>query len=140
MSVLATIALGVAKQFVGFADKRASSEVERFRIQTGYDEAVLDAKVQQGAQAASVIKAGMQFKVFWIPWLIAAVPCSIWFGWGMLDSAIMDGSVLPDTAELPPDLRHYADIVFANIFYSGAGMGAVQAGSQVIANALARRR
>ena len=83
---------------------------------------------------ADVVKTGMQYKVFWIPWLMAAVPTAAWYGWGMCDS-LMNGS-LPDVATLPPQLKEYADVVFVNIFYSGAGMGGVQ----VIAGAIRSRK
>lgn len=83
---------------------------------------------------AEVVKEGMQHKAFWIPWLIAAVPTAAWFGWGMLDS-LCNGS-LPDVAALPPQLKEYADVVFANIFYTGAGM----AGFQAVATAIRGRK
>lgn len=94
----------------------------------------IEARMQAKRDAASVVKEGMQHKVFWIPWLIAAVPTSAWFGWGMLDS-LLNGS-LPDVAALPPQLKEYADVVFSNIFYTGAGA----MGVQVIASAIRGRR
>lgn len=93
------------------------------------DAAIADIKAQIEAKqiAASVVKEGMQYKVFWIPWLIAAVPCAMWLGWGMLDSMLYDGSLLPDVAKLPPQIEKYADMVFQNIFYAGGGAAGVQA-------------
>lgn len=93
----------------------------------------LEAQMQADANSASVVKAGMQFKAFWIPWLIAAVPTSMWFGWGMMDS-LFNGA-LPSVAALPPQLKEYADVVFANIFYVGGGV----AGAQIVANAIRGR-
>lgn len=84
--------------------------------------------------AAAVIKEGMQHKVFWIPWLIAAIPTALWFAWGMLDS-LFNGA-LPDVAALPPQLKQYADVVFANIFYVGGGVK----GAELIASAIRGRR
>lgn len=98
--------------------------------------AQMEAAVKERQLAASVVKEGMQNKLFWIPWLIAAVPTSAWFGWGMLDSLIYEGQVLPNVAVLPPQLKEYADIVFANIFYVGGGV----AGAQLLASAIRGRR
>lgn len=96
-------------------ERKSDNETEQQRI------ASLE-KVAIGEQSASVVREGMQHKVFWIPWLIASVPLTLWFAWGMLDS-LFNGA-LSDVAELPPQLKEYADIVFANIFYTGAaGIG-----------------
>lgn len=95
----------------------------------------LETQVEQSRLRADVVREGMQHSLFWIPWLIAAVPMSAWFGWGMLDSLIYAGTVLPDVAALPPQLKAYADVVFDNIFYSGAGM----AGVQMVAKAIRTR-
>ena len=93
----------------------------------------IEAQIAADANAASVVKTGMQYKVFWIPWLIAAVPTSMWYGWGMLDS--LAGGALPSVAALPPQLKEYADVVFQNIFYVGGGV----AGAQIVANAMRGR-
>ena len=84
--MLIGLALSLAKSLLGFAQKRSSDQVERFRIETGLDETKVKAGVELGAQAASVVRSGMQFRVFWIPWSLATVPLAMWFGWGMLDS------------------------------------------------------
>ncbi|RWP44279.1 MAG: hypothetical protein EOR04_04995 [Mesorhizobium sp.] len=90
---------------------RADVEIKRF-----------ETRLDAAKTGADVIKTGMQFKVFWIPWLIATVPVSLWFGWGMIDS--LCNGALPDVAALPPQLKTYADIVWQNVFYTGAaGMG-----------------
>lgn len=79
-------------------------------------------------------KEAMGFPMFWVPWSIASVTLSTWFGWGVLDS--LTNGALPDVATLPPQLKEYADSVWNSVFVSGAGMG----GAQVIARAIARRR
>jgi hypothetical protein len=111
---------------------KARNESERLVAQAAIEE--IKGQIASRAEAASVVKEGMQHKVFWIPWLLAAVPTALWFGWGMLDS--LCNGALPDVAKLPPQLERYADIVFANIFYVGAGGLGVQA----IANAIRGRR
>ena len=114
---------GVLERVLGHLERKADSETERLRIRA--------AREQNAANnAAKVITTGMQFKVFWIPWLIAAVPVSLWFGWGVLDS--LTNGALPDVAELPPQLLRYADTIFGNIFYSGAGMAGVQAVATIV--------
>lgn len=94
----------------------------------------IESQMAAQAQSAAVVREGMQHKAFWIPWLIAAAPTTAWFGWGMADS-LFNGS-LPDVSALPPQLKEYADVVFANIFYTGAGAAGVQA----IASAIRGRR
>lgn len=133
--MIAGLALSIGKVLLGYAESRADKDLERFRIEAGVDKAEISAKVELAKEAAGVVKAGMQFRVFWIAWSIAAFPTSAWFGWGMLDSAIMNGMVLPDVAELPPQLQRYADVVWDNIFYSGAGL----AGAQALSRAITRK-
>jgi hypothetical protein len=110
----------------------AANDADRIKA----DVSIKAIEAQMAAQAASaaVVREGMQHKAFWVPWLIAAVPCAGWFGWGMMDSAF--GGSLPDVAALPPQLKEYADIVFANIFYVGGGV----AGAQLIAKAIGGRK
>lgn len=91
-------------------------------------------QIADSREAGAVIREGMQHRIFWVAWALAALPTVIWYGWGVADSLANGG--LPDVAALPPQLKAYADIVFANIFYSGAGM----AGVQVIASAIRGRR
>ncbi len=86
---------------------------------------VADAVIADIKANSDIIQTGMQHKAFWIPWLIAAVPTAAWFGWGMADS--LCNGALPDVASLPPQLKGYADVVFANIFYTGAGAAGIQA-------------
>ena len=104
------------------------------RIKADVSIKALEAQMAAQANNAAVVREGMQHKAFWIPWLIAAVPCAGWFGWGMTDS-LFNGT-LPDVSALPPQLKEYADIVFANIFYVGGGV----AGAQLIAKAIGGRK
>lgn len=117
---------GFVDRLLTHLERRADSETERQRI---------TALREQNAQntAASVIIEGMKHWPFWVAWSIAALPTAAWFGWGMADS-LFNGA-LPDVAALPPQLKEYADIVFGNIFYSGAALG----GAQMIASAIRRR-
>jgi hypothetical protein len=110
----------------------AANDSERIKADVSIK--ALEAQMAAQANNAAVVREGMQHKAFWIPWLIAAVPCAAWFGWGMMDSAF--GGSLPDVAALPPQLKEYADIVFANIFYVGGGV----AGAQLIAKAIGGRK
>ena len=82
-----------------------SDETERQRINASREAAA-------NSEAAGVVKAGMQFPLFWVAWSIAALPTAAWFGWGMADS-LFNGT-LSDVAALPPQLKEYADIVFGN--------------------------
>ena len=125
--LLGSVGFGFLDRVLGHIERKAASETERMRINASREKAL-------NAEAASVVKAGMQFPMFWVAWSIAAIPTCIWHGWGMMDSTL--NGALPDVATLPPQLKEYADIVFGNIFYSGAAMG----GAQVIASALKGRK
>ena len=126
---VASIAFSIAKRLFNFAEKRASDQTERLRIKSGVDIEKVKAEVELAGVAASVVKTGMEHKVFWIPWLMAAVPTELWFGWGVMDS-LFNGA-LPDVATLPPQLLAFAEVVHSNIFYTGAiglvGSGAMKA-------------
>ena len=113
---------------------RAANDADRIKADVSIK--AIEAQMAAQAESASVVREGMQHEAFWVPWLIAAVPTAAWFGWGMADCLIYAGTVLPDVAALPPQLKEYADIVFANIFYVGGGV----AGAQLIAKAIGGRK
>lgn len=117
--LLGPLGLSVIERVLDYKAKKADSETERLRI---------DAARQKAgeAQSAQVIATGMQNKLFWIPWLLAAVPTTAWYAWGVLDSMIYAGAVLPDVAALPPQLKGYADVVWSNLFYAGAAVKAAE--------------
>lgn len=106
---------------------KLSAQNEEQRLVADAVIADIQRQAEAARTAAGVVQSGMQYNVFWVAWLIAAVPTAAWYAWGMLDSMIYAGTVLPDVAALPPQLKEYADIVFANIFYAGAGAAGVQA-------------
>lgn len=106
----------------------------KLNAQNDKDRIQADMTIEALNAQASVVKAGMENKLFWIPWLIAAVPTAAWFGWGMLDSTL--NGALPDVAALPPQLKEYADTVWQNIFFTGAGV----AGATSIAKAISGRK
>lgn len=113
---------------------KLTAQNDRERIDAEVQIKRLDQALALHQEAAAVVKEGMQHRAFWIAWLIAAMPCAAWFGWGMLDS-LLNGA-LPDVAALPPQLKEYADIVFGNIFYAGGAT----AGLSVLAKAVASRK
>lgn len=125
--LLGSAGFGFLDRVLGHLERKADSETERLKIEASRQAAA-------NAEAAGVVKAGMQFPMFWVAWSIAAIPTCVWFGWGMLDSTL--NGDLPDVAALPPQLKEYADVVFGNIFYSGAALG----GAQVIASAIRGRK
>lgn len=115
-------------------EAKLTAQNDADRIAADVSIKAIEAQMAAQAASASVVKEGMQHRAFWIPWLIAAVPTAAWFALGMLDSAA--GGALPDVAALPPQLKEYADVVFANIFYVGGGV----AGAQILAKAIGGRR
>lgn len=125
--LLGSVGFKFLDRVLGHIEAKADSETERQRITALREN-------NANTLAANVVMEGMQHKSFWIPWLIAAIPTSAWFGWGMMDS-LFNGA-LPDVAALPPQLLHYADIVFGNIFYVGGGAASLQ----MIAGAIRGRK
>lgn len=125
-SLLGKAGFGFLDRVLGHLEKRADSVTEQQRIAAGREAAA-------NSEAASVVKEGMQHKAFWIPWLLAAMPLSAWFAWGVMDSML--NGALPDVATLPPQLKEYADIVWGNIFYVGGGVAALG----YVASAVRRR-
>jgi hypothetical protein len=108
-----------------YLERRADNETEQARIRSLTEQ-------NNANNQADVIRTGMGHKMFWVAWSVAALPLAFWFGWGVLDSAVYNGTMLPDVAKLPPQLKAYADIVWSNIFYTGAGMGAAEVLSRAI--------
>lgn len=107
-------------------ETKVDNETERQRIQAETVQTYVNAQAQ-------TIQTGMQNKLFWFPWMMAAVPTAAWFGWGMLDS--LTNGALPDVAALPPQLKAYADVVWNNLFLSGG----LVAGGGMIASAIRRK-
>lgn len=94
----------------------------------------IERQIELSRMQADVVKTGMQNKAFWIPWLMASIPLSAWFAWGVLDT--MFNGALPDIATLPMQLKEYADAIWHNIFFSGAAVS----GASVIAAAIRGRK
>lgn len=121
-------------RFLGHLENQTNNETERLRIRSARKQNASNnattIAINHQNNSANVIMKAMNFKVFWIAWGMCALPVAAWFGWGMLDS-LFNGK-LPDVAELPPQLLRYTDTVFQNIFYSGAGLGAVQAVTNIL--------
>lgn len=130
IALLAKLLPGFVDRFIGrFLDYRLSmAQTEAARDETRADLAKANTVV-----AGNVTIAAMGFKLFWIPWLMAAVPASGWYAWGMVDSML--NGALPDVAELPPQLLAFTNKIFDSLFTSGAIMGGVQMLTRTIAGA-----
>ena len=105
----------------------------KLNAQNNKDRIQADMTIEALNAQASVIKEGMAHRMFWVAWSIAAIPTALWYGWGMIDS-LFDGG-LPDVSMLPPQLKEYADTVWQNIFFTGAGVAA----AEKIASRIGRR-
>ncbi len=114
-------------------NKHSDNETEKFRVQQITEQ-------NNANNQADVIKTGMGHKMFWVAWSVAALPLSFWFGWGVLDSAINNGHTLPDVAKLPPQLLAYANIVWQNIFYTGAAVGSAEVIAKSVTGIFGRKR
>lgn len=103
----------VVGDVLGYFQKKSDNETVRYQAQQITQQ-------NNANNAASVVVAGMSHRWFWIPWLMATMPLTMWFGWGMLDSTIAAGQLLPNVAALPPQLLQFAQIAWGNLFYAGA--------------------
>jgi hypothetical protein len=126
MSIILAVINWVVGSGLKFLQNRADNETERQRINALREQHAMTTQ-------AHVVTTAMQFKWFWIPWLMATVPLAAWFGYGMLDT-LFNGA-LPDTAKIPPGLLQWAEVAWSNLFYSGGGVAA----AQIVSNALTRK-
>lgn len=124
-TLLRWLSAGALDRVLKSLENRVNNETERRRIAALRDQ-------HMATTQASVITAGMQHKVFWIPWLIATVPLAGWFGLGMLNTAFP--GYFPIVATIPPGLLPWAQAAWDSLFFSGAGV----AGAQIIAGAIRR--
>jgi hypothetical protein len=113
-----------------WATKKADLALESERTKRETTLAQVNAMIDLRRQQADVIKTGMSHRLFWIPWLVAAVPATVWYAWGMLDSSWVGH--LPHVSELPPQLKFYTDQVFSNLFLPGS----IALGGTAIAGAI----
>jgi hypothetical protein len=78
--------------------------------------------------SSNVFTAAMNHNIFWYVWATAAFPTVIWYGWGMVDTTFPGH--LPHTALIPNSLKPWFEIVWQNIFWTGAaGYGIHTAGN-----------
>lgn len=124
-TVLQWLGAGALDSVLKSLENRVNNETERQRIAALRDQ-------HMATTQATVITAGMQHKWFWIPWLMATIPLSTWFGLGMLNTAFP--GYFPIVAEIPPGLEPWAKSAWDSLFFSGAGV----AGASMIAGAIRR--
>ena len=122
---------------LGYSERKMDAKLERHRIDSSERVETLKVKRDVVQAQAAIIKSAHAYPWFWIPWLIAAVPASCWFGWGVLDSTL-NGN-LQDVTTLPPQLKAAFDIVWSNIFVSGAAVGGVQVAARAATSIFGRR-
>lgn len=138
---IASFVFGGKSPLDGLTDvylKYKDSAVESERVKADIAKKQIDAIVASAGHQADVIKTGMQYRIFWVVWTVAALPLSMWFAWGTLDT-LFNGA-LPDVATLPPQLKEYADSVWANVFYTGGAVAGATSVAQIVGNAIARRK
>jgi hypothetical protein len=78
------------------------------------------------ARQAGLTKAAMAHRTFWIVWGLFAIPLGCWWALVMVDTMTPPEVLSLRIPSLPPSIQPYADQIFNNVFYSGAGMGAAQ--------------
>ena len=118
---------GVLDKVLGHLQARAASDVERLKVERGVDVERIRADTAIAGYRRDVITAGMAHRAFWLVWTAFALPLAVWFAWGVADS-FMNGA-LPDVAELPPQLKGYAEAIFNPTFVGGAaGLGVTAVG------------
>lgn len=117
---------------LNWAKSRTDASSVRIRAIAGAVSEVFKAEAERRQQRSKERIEAMSFKIFWVPWSIAAIPWSLWLGLGILDSiAFLDGLNLT-VHELPPQLEKHA----AAISYAIYGSGPVAGIGQLVAKAL----
>lgn len=128
--VLDLVGLDLVETWLSHRREMANNETERRKIDAGLEKAKdanrHDTANREGDRRLENLKHQRAFKLFWTAWAIATLPLTFWFAWGVIDSMLWNGAILPDVAELPPQIKEYADDVWGNLFYAGAGLGVAQ--------------
>jgi hypothetical protein len=120
--------MGILLTIIGLATKVAVGAGSLFK--TGMVETTV--RTVAGLKySSSVMKTAMSHNVYWWAWGLAAIPAAFWFGWGMFDTICH--SCLPIWIKphpIPVSLEFYFQIVWKNIFWTGAaGYGIHTAGT-----------
>lgn len=124
----------VAGWVLGWANKKADGQIELARIEGGISVEEIKGKVTVAGYSRDVMVAAMGQRVFWVVWSLFAIPLGLW--WALAMGGTVHGlrDWLPVVDALNVAVKPYADQIFNNVFYSGAGM----AGLQTVAKALRR--
>lgn len=123
---------GLISYLADFIQRKADSNLERDKLQVDLALARLTALTSQTTLQVAYQTRAMDTKWFWIAWSIAAIPTSIWYGWGLLDSTINNGATLSDVSALPTQLYDFAVAVWDSLFFTGGGVAIASKVAQVI--------
>lgn len=85
---------------------------------------------KQSSNAASVMKTAMNHNIYWYVWGTAAFVSVAWYAAVMIDT-ITNGAT-PDVATLPASVKPYFDIVWQNLFWTGAAGYGIHSGTRLI--------
>lgn len=118
--------LGLVPALLSFGAQYLRSRGEASASLVAQEKGRLDAAGAERARQSSVVLAGMQFRIWWVAWSLAAVPTALWHGWIMLDSGPFSG-ILPDALVPPAFNLELSRDILGNLFYTGTGMAGVQA-------------
>lgn len=116
---IASAALSVVKAIFGFVQQRAA-DAKNITL------AAMANRRASRETSAGLIKVAMAHKVFWVAWGLFAIPTGLWWSLVVLDSMIPAHIMNLQIPDLPDSIKPWAQQIFDNIFYSGAGVGTAQ--------------
>lgn len=108
----------IVQSVLGYLTNKANNDVQRDQIAATKETAL-------AATSASVVLGGMAHKTFWFFWAIFVAPLALWWVAIFTNTVLAGWTGSWNIAEIPPQLVPWANFIFSNIFYAGAGVTGV---------------
>lgn len=115
---------------IGYHNKKANADhaitLARIESDTSAERVRAELAGVLAHRQTGLIKSAMSHSIFWVVWGLFAIPLGLWWALVMIDTMTPAHVLSLRIPALPPSIVPYADQIFNNVFYSGAGMGAIQ--------------
>jgi len=127
MSIIATLVAGaLPKLLLGalsdWQKNRALADGSAVAARRDVWLAAINGETERRKARSDERKAQFEFPLFWYPWMVAAIPWSIWLGLGILDSiAFLDFLPLA-VHQLPPQIEQHSSAISFALFGAGGGV------------------
>jgi hypothetical protein len=108
----------VVQDVLNYLQVNANTDVQKSQIAATKETTL-------AATSASVVLGGMAHKTFWFFWALFVAPLAFWWIIVFTNTVLAGWVGSWDIAEIPPQLVPWANFIFSNVFYSGAGVAGV---------------